>query len=98
MKLDDCRRVIDEIDSEILLLLNRRSTLSKRIGLMKTQAGLPIQDVQREETVLRRLVRENPGDLDDEALTNIYRGILDESRRVQTAVAVALETEGKELV
>lgn len=95
MKLDDCRKVIDEIDSQILILLNRRAGLSQRIGLMKTSAGLPIVDEKREDTVIRRLVRENPGDLGDAALTNIYREILDESRRIQRSVAVKIETNGE---
>jgi chorismate mutase/prephenate dehydratase len=95
MKLDDCRKVIDEIDSQILILLNRRANLSQRIGLMKTSAGLPIVDETREDTVIRRLVRENPGDLGDAALANIYREILDESRRIQRSVAVNIETNGE---
>lgn len=98
MKLDDCRKVIDEIDREILLLLNRRANLSHRIGLMKTTAGLPIIDETREDIVLRRLIRENPGDLGDAALANIYREILDESRRIQNAVAVNVERRGEPLL
>ena len=87
--------MIDEIDSEILILLNRRASISQRIGLMKTTAGLPIVDETREDTVIRRLVRENQGDLGDAALTSIYREILDESRRIQKAVAVKIETNGE---
>jgi chorismate mutase len=98
MKLDDCRKVIAEIDSQILVLLNRRANLSHRIGLMKTTAGLPIVDKTREDTVIRRLVRENPGDLGDTALANIYREILDESRRIQNAVAINVEKRGEPLL
>ena len=98
MKLDDCRKIIDEIDSQILILLNRRASLSHRIGLMKTGAGLPIVDKSREDTVIRRLVRENPGDVGDAALTSIYREILEESRRIQHAVAMKVETKGEPLL
>ncbi len=98
MKLDDCRKVIDEIDSEILILLNRRANLSQRIGLMKTGAGLPIVDETREDTVIRRLIRENPGDLGDAALASIYREILEESRRIQKAVAAKAEPKGEPLL
>jgi chorismate mutase/prephenate dehydratase len=97
MKLDDCRKLIDEVDSEILKLLNRRASLSHRIGVMKTSAGLPILDETREDHVIRRLVRENAGDLGDAALTNIYREILNESRRIQTSVAINIEAEGETL-
>lgn len=95
MKLDDCRKAIDEIDGEILLLLNRRATLSRDIGILKTGAGIPIVDEAREDIVLRRLVRDNPGDLCDSALTGIYREILEESRRIQASIAVDLAKNGE---
>ena len=87
MKLEDCRKVIDAIDGEILGLLNRRADLSRRIGCLKTSAGLPIIDKDREDSVIRRIVRENPGEIADMALIGIYREILDESRRIQATVA-----------
>ena len=87
MTLEDCRKVIDAIDTEIVALLNRRAHLSQRIGLMKAVTGLPIIDESREEMVLRRIVRENDGDIDDAVLTSIYRDVLAESRRIQGAVA-----------
>jgi chorismate mutase/prephenate dehydratase len=87
MKLEDCRKVIDAIDTEIVGLLNRRADLSRRIGRIKTAAGIPIVDKEREENVLRGVVRDSPGDIADMALISIYREILDESRRIQGAVA-----------
>ena len=95
MKLEDCRKVIDAIDAEILGLLNRRADLARRIGRMKTSAGLPIVDEAREEIVIRRIVRENPGDIADVALVSIYREILDESRRIQASIAQELTANGE---
>ena len=87
MKLEECRKVIDAIDTEILALLNRRATLSRRMGEIKLSAALPIADAAREEIIVRRLVRESTGQIGDRALVAIYREILDESRRIQTVVA-----------
>ena len=95
MRLEDCRKVIDAIDTEILALLNRRANLSHRIGEIKAGAGLPIVDPRREEVVVRRVIRENAGDIGDEALANIYREILEESRRIQTAVATERTSAGE---
>ena len=86
MNLEEGRKLIDDLDSEILTLLNRRATLSRRIGRIKMRAGMPIVDRQREEIVLRRIIRENAGEIDDRALTCIYREILNESRRIQSIV------------
>ncbi len=96
MNLDGCRRVIDTIDTEILGLLNRRASLSRHIGQIKTSAGLPVIDRGREETVMRRLVRENRGDIGDGALATIYREILNESRRIQEAEAAELVASGEQ--
>ena len=87
MNLEETRRAIDEIDTEILILLNRRAEMSLQIGRIKMQAGLPIEDPHREEIVLRRLVRESEGAIDDKALLRIYREVLVESRRIQKEAA-----------
>ena len=86
MKLEEGRRIIDAIDTEIMILLNRRAHISRRLGREKKNAGLPILDREREEVVLRRIVRENEGEIADQALVQIYREILRESRRIQDAV------------
>ena len=92
MKLEEGRKIIDAIDTEILILLNKRAHISRRIGGIKTQAGIPVVDREREEVVVRRVIRENAGEIGDRALTNIYREILRESRRIQNTVAVELAT------
>lgn len=87
MKLEDGRKMIDAIDTEILVLLNRRAQISRRIGSLKCQAGLPIVDRDREQNLIGRILRENEGDIGERALVGIYREILRESRRIQTVVA-----------
>src|SRR6187399_1731147 len=89
MKLEDSRKLIDEIDSEIMTLVNRRASLSRRIGELKTRAGLPVVDLDREEVVLRKIVRDNAGEMDPGSLMRIYREVLEESRRIQTTVLLS---------
>ena len=90
MKLEEGRKIIDAIDTEISILLNRRAHMSRRIGRLKGQAGLPIVDREREESVIGRVLRENPGEIADQAIVNIYREILSESRRIQNEVAAEM--------
>jgi len=93
MKLEECRRQIDELDANIVALLNRRAMLARKIGRIKLLAGLPIVDQEREEMVLRRIVNKNSGAIDDQVLARLYREILNESRRIQsdlTAEATAI--------
>ena len=89
MRLEESRKQIDEIDSEIVALLNRRASVSRRIGELKTRAGLPVVDLDREEIVLRKIVRDNAGEIDPGSLMRIYREVLEESRRIQTTVLLS---------
>jgi chorismate mutase len=83
MKLEESRKKIDAIDTEILILLNRRAEISREIGLLKAGAALPVADPRREVDILRCVIRENEGMIGDEAVAEIYRTILQESRRIQ---------------
>jgi monofunctional chorismate mutase len=95
MNLDHCREKIDNIDTQILALLNRRAEIAKEIGSIKATAGLPIVDETREDSILRSIARDNPGELDDAAAVRIYRQILDESRNVQVENAAAIAANGE---
>lgn len=93
MRLEESRKLIDEIDSQIVALLNRRASVSRCIGELKTRAGLPIFDSQRETLVLKKVVRDNAGEFDSGSLMRIYREVLEESRRIQTNVLLSLSPE-----
>lgn len=87
MKLEDWRNEIDAIDQEIVRLVNQRAGIAKKIGALKTNAGLPIADTDREEKILRGICDKNPGDLPDESLIRIFRQIIRESKQIQTKIA-----------
>ena len=95
MKLEECRKQIDDVDASIVAMLNRRAMLARKIGRIKLLAGLPIIDPDREEMVLRRAVDNNSGAIDDQALARLYREILNESRRIQNNLATELAAVGE---
>lgn len=86
MNIEYWRTEIDEIDRELLRLLNRRARLAMKVGVLKTAAGLPCCDPERERRVLNRLQQANPGPLDQDAVTKLFRRIIRESRRMETLV------------
>ena len=86
MHLEECREKIDEIDTKILELLNRRAGLSRRVGRIKASAGLPIIDLRREDVILRRVVRNSAGEMSPDSVERIYGEILAESRRIQLTI------------
>lgn len=87
MTIHDWRAEIDTIDSELLRLLNRRAQLAIEIGTLKRRDAAPFFDPSRERQVLVRARTTNSGPLDDEAVSKIFRCIIDESRRVEEVTA-----------
>ena len=83
--LDQWRREIDILDAELLRLLNERARLAFEVGALKVSSGLPVYDGRRERQVLARLCETNPGPLDREGVSSIFRCIIRESRRLETA-------------
>lgn len=86
MDIDHWRREIDDIDAELLRLLNMRARLALKVGALKQAADLPCCDPERERTLLQRLLDLNDGPLDERAVGKVFRRIIHESRRVQSAI------------
>lgn len=96
MKLEEKRNEIDAIDSHILVLLNRRAAIAKEIGILKTQAGLPLVDWVRESAIIQGLTQQNDGmELEDEAVGRIYERILTESRLLQVKASSEILQQGE---
>ncbi|MDR3570269.1 MAG: chorismate mutase [Syntrophobacteraceae bacterium] len=87
--LEKIRQEIDRLDSELVLLLNRRMELAVEVGRIKASAGLPTFHPQREQMVSRRISELNPGPLSAESLRAIYREIFAASRLMQYRLQVA---------
>ena len=82
--LEDWRREIDTLDTEILRLLSRRATIACELGAIKVASGLSAYDGRREQQVLDRVCAENPGPLGNESVARIFRGIIRETRQIGT--------------
>lgn len=82
--LDDWRRQIDALDCELLRLLNQRAAIACEIALVKVASGLQAYDGNRERQVLARVAEQNTGPLDQQSITNIFAGIIRETRRLGT--------------
>jgi chorismate mutase len=81
--IDDLRQRIDAIDDELLRLFNERAKLALEIGRMKKTLGLPIHVPSREEEILIRVLRDNPGPLPPTAIVRLYQQLIQESRRLE---------------
>ncbi|MBC7129817.1 chorismate mutase [Candidatus Bathyarchaeota archaeon] len=83
-EIEQLRKKIDEIDEEILSLLKERIEISKQIGEVKRNKGLPIKDLERElekyQQVAKKAIELG---LNAENVKNIYKNIIKMSRQIQ---------------
>lgn len=82
--LDEWRRQIDVLDAELLRLLNQRAAIACEIASLKVASGLQAYDGNRERQVLARVLEKNTGPLDAQSVTDIFSGIIRETRRLGT--------------
>jgi chorismate mutase-like protein len=83
MTIGDWRKKIDEIDTVLLQLLNLRTEFAVEVARLKEEEGLALCAPEREQRVIAGMKNLNEGPLDGEAVTRIFRAIMDESRRIQ---------------
>lgn len=98
MDITDWRKQIDEIDTTMLNLLNRRTELALEVARAKTREGLALRTPARERDILARMKSLNPGPLEAAAVVKIYKLILAESTRMQKrycAPATSAKPAGK---
>jgi chorismate mutase-like protein len=83
MKIKNWRRKIDAIDTAMLHLLNLRAELALEVGRLKGERGLALRVPAREQEILTRMKKLNPGPLGEDSVQKIYQLILNESIRTQ---------------
>jgi chorismate mutase / prephenate dehydratase len=74
--IPDLRCMIDDIDDQILLLINRRLAVVEKIGRLKRELEVPIVDPDRETAVIERLTGLNGGPLGAEDLKRIFTNLM----------------------
>ncbi len=87
--LHQLRQRIDEIDDTILGLLNRRAEIVTNIGRVKRQEQTHAHAPRREQEILERLERQNPGPFPNEAVRAVFREIMSASLALEQPLTVA---------
>jgi chorismate mutase len=81
--IDDLRERINSIDDALLRLFNERAKLALEIGKMKKNLGLPVHIPSREDQIILRVQRENPGPLSPTSIMRLYQQVIQESRELE---------------
>jgi len=90
------REEIDQLDSQLLSIFNRRASLALEIGRIKKILQLPVYDPSREKRIFERMKNDNPGPLDDGAVIRLFERVIDESRRLERIMTHPEDTACKE--
>ena len=94
--LDDLRESINSVDGKIIELLAERRKLSKNIIHEKDDSHSPIRDQQREEELLRRIIKlGKEQNVDPHFLTKVFYEIIEDSIRIQQSHILNPTKEGK---
>ena len=83
LELDEFRKKIDECDEEIVRLLNARASCAREIGNIKNELGVATYQPTREQVVLEHVGSRNEGPLKNDAITRVFKAIIDESRKLE---------------
>jgi len=82
------RRKIDEIDEQILRFLKERVEVSRSIGKMKREHGIPVRDIKRENEQYAYVMRRaSELGLNQRKVKAVYREIIAMSIHAQEADA-----------
>lgn len=88
------REQISELDLKLLETLNERINLVKHFKVYKEAQGLGFYDAAQEDRVIAGLSEANPGPLSREGLKEIFRLILEWTKRT-TAEPGEVKPDGK---
>lgn len=77
------RNEINKIDTELLKLLKQRIDISKKLGKIKKENGIPIFDPEREREIIDTYT-ENEDFLNKRYIEKFFQTLMDISKEVQS--------------
>jgi len=90
LKIEDLREQIDEIDSELLKLFEKRMEVSTKVANYKQENGLPIFDSKREREKIASVVNSTPDDIKS-YVPALYSVVMASSRAYQNRINTSKE-------
>ncbi|MBU2591026.1 MAG: prephenate dehydratase [Nitrospinota bacterium] len=88
-KIEELRKEIDKIDSETLVLLNKRADLAIQIGKIKKATNSHVHFPARERELIERLSSQNKGPLNEEMIGAIYREVISAVRSLENDLKIS---------
>tara|TARA_B100001173_G_scaffold294120_1_gene287722 strand:- start:1306 stop:1578 length:273 start_codon:yes stop_codon:yes gene_type:complete len=82
-KINKLRKEIDKIDQDLIALLKNRFSIAKEIGQVKTSNSFGINDIDRENKIIKNLSIKANNHLKEEDISNIFKLIFSISKNLQ---------------
>ena len=86
MEIEELRKEIDTLDSELSRLYLKRLSLSLEVGAFKRENNLDVENSKREEEILFNLLKNVKSEEDKLSLLHLYGFIFDESKALQSSL------------
>lgn len=88
--LIELRKQIDELDTQLIKIISQRAANAQQVAKIKAAQGeTNYYRPEREAQVLRRVMADNPGPLDDEEVARLFREIMSACLALEAPVKVA---------
>ena len=85
--MEEYRKKINKVDSEIIKLLAKRRDLSREIIRLKNESKSTIRDKNREKELLTQLIKLGKKEgLDSDFVTKVFHEIIDDSIKLQNKI------------
>ena len=82
-KILHLRKKLDFIDKEILVLLENRMDIIRKVGQIKSKLDIPIEDLDREKEIIKKLNNFFHNKLSDRQLIRIFKAVFQSSKNEQ---------------
>tara|TARA_Y100001934_G_C12056163_1_gene633083 strand:- start:10 stop:279 length:270 start_codon:yes stop_codon:yes gene_type:complete len=80
------RKELDLIDEKILILLEKRMDIVIKVGQLKSELEIPIEDIKREKEIIKRLTEHSHKKLSDKQLIRIFKTFFQLSKNEQKKI------------
>lgn len=89
MSLPELRKEIDALDNQMLEILNQRASLVQKVGHAKSRENSHYFTPEREYNVFQRLLSQNNGPLEADAVRAIFTEIISACRALEKPLIIA---------
>ena len=83
MDISEVRKQLDECDSEIVKLFEKRMQLSEEVAAAKLESGKGVLDKDREKAKLAKVSAMVSGELNEEGVRELFRLLMSMSKKLQ---------------